>query len=114
MGFKRCPLTQNENQTLAKLPEATAQIQPARQRGSNIVLQNTHHSTALQIQKIASTPLSPSLPATLTMKAECYLLFPFMATLFNVLFVVMIQHSRVAHAAVGHEPAAYYDMPPEL
>lgn len=33
------------------------------------------------------------------MKAEFFLLFPFMATLLNVLFVAVIQHSRVAHGA---------------
>ena len=32
------------------------------------------------------------------MKAELFLLFPFMATLMNVLFVAIIQHSRFAHA----------------
>ena len=37
------------------------------------------------------------------MKAECYLLFPFMATLLNVIFVAIIQHSRVAHAMMGQQ-----------
>lgn len=49
------------------------------------------------------------------MKAECYLLFPLLATLFNGVFVAVIQHSRVAHAwdvAVHH--AADDDLPPRL
>ena len=45
------------------------------------------------------------------MKAECYLLFPFMATLLNVIFVAIIQHSRVAHAA-GADYDYYDSLPP--
>jgi len=45
------------------------------------------------------------------MKAEFYLLFPFMATLMNVLFVAIIQHSRLAHATMTDEQTAHYSMP---
>lgn len=59
-------------------------------------------SQSLGSKRITTSSCASTLCASsefLMMKPECYLLFPFMATMLNFLFVVVIHQSRSAYAA---------------